>query len=269
LDNGIVFDLDPTLIRIGSFQIRYYGVIFAATFWAGFFLFRYYMMRAKFTSDQALWVLPWFIGGLIIGARLAHCLFYEPDRYLSDPFSMVYFWKGGLSSHGATVGILAGIFGYSRFVKTSYLDLVDRFSPCAAIGAACVRLGNFTNSEIVGKETTLPWAVRFVRYDHGVIARHPSQIYEFLLGAIVLVSLIIADRMAGKEDRPIGLITGLFAIIYFGGRFFVEFTKEYQGIDEGWSLTMGQWLCFPFIGIGIALVAYSKLVGRRPGESTQ
>ncbi|MCP4605046.1 MAG: prolipoprotein diacylglyceryl transferase [Proteobacteria bacterium] len=264
MDNGIVFDLDPVMLRFGSYQIRYYGAFFTVGLWAAFFCWGHYMKRAKFTSDQSFWILPWCLGGLIIGARLGHCFFYEPAKYLSDPIKIIYFWKGGLSSHGATIGILISLLGYSRSIKTSYLNVVDRFSLGTAIVAASVRIGNFANSEIVGRETDLPWAVRFVRYDQGTVARHPTQIYEFLLGIFVLVALLIADRLAGKESRPIGLITGLFALLYFGGRFFVEFLKEYQRIDEGWSLTMGQWLCMPFFAIGIGLIIYAKKVGRRP-----
>lgn len=286
MNEFFVFDMDPRLADLGFIQLRYYGSVFTLMFWIAFFVWRHYVVRAGHPTELAVKFLPWFLGGLLIGARLGHCLFYEPDYFLSHPVEMIYFWKGGLSSHGATVGLLAGLFGFCRTNGLGYIDVVDRFSPSAAIGAAMVRLGNFFNSEIVGRETDLPWAIKFVRHDCRPLgmcdvfkqegyettsrfaelvertpARHPTQLYEFLLGVAVLVVLLIVDRRAGGEKRPTGLIMGMFTVVYFGGRFFVEFTKEYQGIDDGWSLTMGQWLCIPFFLVGLGLLQYARTRG--------
>jgi len=283
LSDHLIFDLDPTFADLGFIQLRYYGTIFTLMFWIAFFVWRHYIVRAGHSTDLAVKFLPWFLGGLLIGARLGHCLFYEPDYFLSHPREILFFWKGGLSSHGATVGLLAGIFGFSRLHRLPFIDLVDRFSPSAAVGAAMVRLGNFFNSEIVGRETDLPWAVRFVRHDcrsadlcrvfrvpdpqahpdwgrlvELTPARHPTQLYEFLLGVAVLALLVLTDRRAGGERRPPGLIMGVFTVAYFGGRFFIEFTKDYQGVDDGWSLTMGQWMCIPFFLIGLGLLQYAR-----------
>ncbi len=258
MNHGILLDIDPVALEIGRFQLRWYGLMFMLMFWAGFFFWRHYLLRGGHTLETAVKILPWFMGGLLVGARLGHVLFYEPARFFADPVQILYFWKGGLASHGAVIGLLLGIFGYTRVQKMRYLDILDRFSPSFAIAAALVRLGNFFNSEIVGRETDLPWAVRFMRYDGGKIARHPTQIYEFLLGIGVLVLLIIIDRRAGKEQHPVGLIAGMGAVAYFGGRFFIEFAKEYQGVDTGWSLTMGQWLCIPFFLTGLAILQYSR-----------
>jgi phosphatidylglycerol---prolipoprotein diacylglyceryl transferase len=283
MNEHIVFDLDPQLVDLGFIQLRYYGTIFSLMFWIAFFVWRHYLLRSGRTTELAVRFLPWFLGGLLIGARLGHCLFYEPDFFLAHPTQMLYFWKGGLSSHGATVGLLAGLLAFGKIHKLGFLDTVDRFSPSAAVGAAMVRLGNFFNSEIVGRQTDLPWAIKFVRHDCkelglcGVFekaghestarfaelvertpARHPTQLYEFLLGVAVFVLLVVVDRRAGMEQRPTGLITGMFAVVYFGGRFFLEFTKDYQGIDDGWSLTMGQWLCIPFFLIGLGLLQYAR-----------
>ena len=258
MNHGILLDIDPVALEIGRFQLRWYGLIFMLMFWAGFLFWRHYMLRAGYALETAVKFLPWFMGGLLVGARLGHVLFYEPARFFADPVQIVYFWKGGLASHGAVIGLLLGLFCYVRLQKMRYLDILDRSSPSFAIAAALVRLGNFFNSEIVGKETDLPWAVRFQRYDGGEIARHPTQIYEFLLGIGALVLLIIIDRKAAKEQRPVGLMAGMGAVVYFGGRFFIEFTKESQGIDDGWSLTMGQCLCIPFFLIGLAFLQYAR-----------
>jgi prolipoprotein diacylglyceryl transferase len=270
MENGIIFDIDPVMLQLGPIQLRYYGTIFTLMFWIGFFQWRHYMLRGGYTQEMAVRLLPWFLGGLILGARLGHCLFYQPDIYLADPKQILFFWKGGLSSHGATVGLLAALLLYARFNRLPYIDIVDRFTPATATAAAAVRLGNFFNSEIVGRETDLPWAIRFVRYeDGGAVARHPTQLYEFLLGLFVLAVLTFVDHKAGKEKRPVGLIMGTFGAVYFGIRFFVEFTKEYQtSLDDSLALTVGQYLSIPACGIGVWLVVRALRHGRPPVPPT-
>jgi prolipoprotein diacylglyceryl transferase len=137
----------------------------------------------------------------------------------------------------------------------------------AALGSAAVRLGNFFNSEIVGRPTDLPWAVRFPIHDcrsqslcSAAVPRHPSQLYEFALGMLVLLGLFLIDRWAGKEKRPLGLLAGMFFVLYFTGRFLVEFVKEYQVdtlVVESSTLTMGQYLSIPMVLFGVLLVAWS------------
>ena len=255
MNNGFISNINPIITTLGPIQLRYYGLIFMMMFWVSFFVWRHYMKRGGYSDELLSAYLPWFLVSLLLGARLGHCFFYEPTRFLADPVSILFFWKGGLASHGATIGLLIGLYLFTRVHHVSYIDIIDRFSPGAAIAAAAIRLGNFFNSEIVGKATDLPWAVRFMRYsDYGTIPRHPSQIYEFTLGIAVLTLLLFVDKKFKKEARPRGLITGVFAVAYFGGRFFVEFTKEYQGIDNGWPLTMGQILCIPFVLIGAWLI---------------
>jgi len=157
------------------------------------------------------------------------------------------------------------MLGFSIKHKLRFIEILDRFSMSAAAGAAAVRLGNFFNSEIVGRDTDVPWAVQFVIYDRMMglspIPRHPSQLYEFALGIFVLISLYLADRKAGLEKRPAGLLSGMFLTLYFGGRFCIEFFKEYQtDLKDAQSLTMGQYLSIiPFIaGIGLVLWALTK-----------
>lgn len=253
---GFVWNLDPVLINLGPVQIRYYGVVFVCTLVIAYFFWRWQMRRGGFPKAVYEGFITWGAVATIVGARLGHCLFYEPDRYLSDPIQIIYFWQGGLASHGATIGLIAALLLYSTIHKLSFLELMDRFSPSAAIGAAGVRLGNFLNSEIVGRVTAVPWGVRFKLYqDGGAFARHPSQLYEFALGLFVLLVVVLADRWAGREKRPRGLLVGLFLLVYFAGRFCVEFVKEYQALDES-LLTMGQYLSIIPILIGAALVAW-------------
>jgi phosphatidylglycerol---prolipoprotein diacylglyceryl transferase len=147
-------------------------------------------------------------------------------------------WEGGLASHGAAAGLIAALVYFARREGLPLVEAMDRFSMSAAIGAVSVRIGNFLNSEVVGRKTDLPWAVKFPRslYDHGLPldqapARHPSQVYEALLGLGVLLILYLTDRRLG-EDRPLGLLAGFFLLLYFSGRFFTEFFKARKGATE-------------------------------------
>ena len=165
-------------------------------------------------------------------------MFYEPAYFISHPVRILCFWNGGLSSHGATIGIVITLFVFASKHHIKVIELMDRFSMSAAVGAVGIRLANFFNSEIVGRQTDLPWAVRFTYYDNGMVARHPSQLYEAGLGLLVLAVLYMVDRYSGRENRPLGMLAGLFLAIYFAGRFFVEFFKEYQVLDDSF-FTMG------------------------------
>ncbi len=256
MEAGIIFDLDPTIVRFGPFQLRYYGIIFVAMLYIGYFVWRNQVLRGGYREHIAQnFLLPGVLG-VVLGARLGHVLFYDPAYYLSNPLQIFVLWHGGLASHGAAIALIIVLILYARHYRSNILDLFDRFAFSAAIGAAMVRLGNFFNSEIVGRPTDLPWGVRFVRFDGGAVPRHPSQIYEFLMGLAILAILVIVDRKTGREHRPVGLLSGLFLALYFLARFLVEFVKEFQALSDS-ALTMGQYLSIlPFL-VGVALVVYA------------
>jgi prolipoprotein diacylglyceryl transferase len=260
MEAGIVFDLDPTIFRFGPFQLRYYGIIFVVMLYLGYFAWRSQILRGGYREEIAQNFLLWGVLGVVIGARLGHVLFYDPGYYLSNPLQILVLWRGGLASHGAAVALIAVLALYARHYRASILDIFDRFAFSAAIGAAMVRLGNFFNSEVVGRPTDLPWGVRFMRYDGGAVARHPSQLYEFLMGVAILVILVIVDRKSGREQRPVGLLSGAFLALYFLARFLVEFVKEFQALSDS-ALTMGQYLSIvPFL-IGMGLVGHALKQG--------
>jgi prolipoprotein diacylglyceryl transferase len=247
MEDSFIFNVDPVLFRIGTFQIRYYSIIFAFIFFAGYFIWRNQIIRGGYPKELAERFLLWAFIATIAGGRLGEALFYHSSRYLADPISLLYVWRGGLSSHGVTVGLVVALFIYALKNKLNVLEVFDRFSMTAALGAAMVRLGNIFNSEIVGCATDLPWGVKFIRYDGGQVVRHPSQLYESGLGFFVLFVLFLADRWAGKENRPLGLLTGLFFTLYFLGRFMIEFVKEPLVLKNS-VLTMGQYLSIiPFL----------------------
>jgi len=288
LDNGIVYYLDPIILTLGPLQLRYYGLIFASMLYLGFLFWRWQLLRGGYSSDLADRYLIWGVISVLAGSRLGHCLFYQADYYLANPVEILYFWKGGLASHGATIGLMVGMLGFSIRYRMRFIEVLDRFSISATGGAALVRLGNFFNSEIVGRVTDSPLGVKFLRHDcHSMglcqifetdnpeaharwaelvertPARHPSQLYEFALGMFVMLSLYMIDRWAGREKRPLGLMAGSFLAIYFFGRFFVEYFKEYQ-IDQlkAETFTMGQYLSvLPFL-VGVGIITWS-LVARK------
>ncbi len=269
MESCFVWDIDPVIVFLGPLQLRYYGLIFASMLYIGFIIWRKQMLRAGYSLELAERFLIWGVLAVLIGARLGHCLFYEPERYLSDPITILYFWKGGLASHGATVGLVVSMFLFCKKYKLRYLEVLDRMAMPSAVGAAAVRLGNFFNSEIVGRVTDVPWAVDFVRYDammgEPATCRHPSQLYEFSMGLFVLLSLYLADRFAGKEKRPLGLLAAMFLILYFAGRFTVEYFKEFQTLEES-VLTMGQYLSIVPFTAGVILLGW-VIAKRIPTEA--
>jgi prolipoprotein diacylglyceryl transferase len=188
--------------------------------------------------------------GTIIGARLGHCLFYEPDYYLANPLRILEIWKGGLASHGGTIGILVALALYARKNTDQPLGwLMDRLTVSVALTAACIRLGNFFNSEIVGKPTELPWAIVFERLDQ--IPRHPAMLYESV-SYFVLCGVCFYLYATRIDTLKRGFLTGLLLVWIFTSRFLLEFVKENQvAFESGLPLNMGQLLSLPFVALGI------------------
>ncbi|MBN2722730.1 MAG: prolipoprotein diacylglyceryl transferase [Deltaproteobacteria bacterium] len=257
---SFTWDINPEIFRLGPLAVRYYGLLFVGVFLGGFYFLRWQMMRVGWKEeDVSDFIIPGMLA-VILGARLGHVFFYEPGYYLSHPAQIIQFWKGGLASHGATLGLIVAIIYYAMRKKISIAEVADRFSFSAALGATLVRLGNFFNSEIVGRVTGGSWGVRFPRShedralafaNQEVPLRHPSQLYEALMGAAIILVLYLTDKALG-EKRPRGLLGAMFLSLYFTARFIVEFFKEYQtGLKEHHLLTMGQVLSIP-----LALAGY-------------
>ncbi len=254
---GFVWDIDPVILRVGPLQIRYYGLLLACVLVIGYYLWQWQMRKAGY-DEAVIIIFPWYIGVLgIVGARLGHCFFYESSYYLSNPVSIMKIWRGGLSSHGAALGILTAIFLYSHIKKIPWHVVLDSNAFVSALIATLVRIGNFMNSEIVGRVTELPWCVHFVRYqDKGMYCRHPSQLYEASFGLAILAGLILLDQKLRKK-RPPAFLSAIFLVSYFSCRFLVEFVKEYQTLPSDSPLTMGQYLSIPFFLTGVYLLVYA------------
>ena len=195
--------------------------------------------------------------GTVVGARLGHCLFYEPGYYLSHPLKILEVWEGGLASHGAAIGIILAIWIFGIRNKLTFLWVMDRVVIVVALSGLCIRTGNLMNSEIFGHVTSLPWGFYFLRAANPAEAldpRHPTEIYEGL--SYFIFFLILWRLYYIKKGKPEpGLFFGLFLILVFGLRFLVEFLKEPQvGFENGMALNMGQLLSIPFVLLGIYLV---------------
>ncbi|WP_372365680.1 prolipoprotein diacylglyceryl transferase [Candidatus Uabimicrobium sp. HlEnr_7] len=252
----IVWDVHPIIFQFGALQIRYYGLLFAAGIFIGYLHWRQQMMtRLGYEEDTAEDFVMWGFFAILIGARLGHCLFYDPEYFLSNPIEILKIYKGGLASHGATIALILVLFRHHIRYKIPFRDVLDSLTLSAGACAITIRLGNFMNSELVGRVTDFSWGIKFPIHAKmmGVElqTRHPSQLYEVFLGIIVYVTLLLIDRHY-KEKRPRGLLISVFFLVYFSGRFIVEYFKEYQVLTSG--LTMGQWLSVPFVLTGLYLL---------------
>ncbi len=266
--NFIIWDVSPEIFSIpqgvsivGGLSIRWYGLLFALSF-----IFGYIIMKKIFANEglgeKVLDQLSTYMLVLtIVGARLGHCLFYEPSYYLSNPFEILKVWEGGLASHGAAVGIILGLYFFARSNKKPYLWILDRVAIVVALAGFFIRTGNLMNSEIFGDITTMPWGFIFIRYyDHllAVDPRHPTQIYEALSYLAIFIFIYkLYWNQKGKTNN--GEITGYFLVLIWGVRFLVEFIKVPQvGFEETMFLNMGQILSIPLIIIGAVLLWNAK-----------
>jgi prolipoprotein diacylglyceryl transferase len=247
--------------------LRYYSLLFVVVFLGGHALLNWQVKRGGGSSDVASDFIVYGVLGVLVGARLGHVLFYDLDHAIKDPVWIFKIWTGGLASHGAVIGLIIAMYLFTKRRGVPFLEGSDRFAFSATLGATVVRIGNLLNSEIVGRVVPdQSWGMKFPRADipnsleqlsftaeelAGVKYRYPSQLYEIALGVAVFVGLLIADRAMGKEDRPRGALISWFFVLYFGGRLFTEHYKEIEALDPNSAITMGQWLSFPGLLLGL------------------
>lgn len=276
----IVWDWDPTFIMVGELDIRWYGLMWAVGILLAERVISHICKHEGLPQSTVESAFIWIVLGTFIGARVGHCLFYEPETYLPEPWRIITDIRdGGMASHGATIGILLGIWIFVRRNHLPFVWGIDRIGIVAPLAGAIIRFGNLFNSEIVGKPSDLPWAFQFVRHDaprafveYGgdvpasllaeIPARHPAQLYEAMcyLATFALLMWMYYKRDLGRR-RP-GLLFGVAMIGIFLTRFFIEFLKERQvEFEEAMTLDMGQWLSLPFILLGIVMIVRAM---RRP-----
>jgi len=263
----ITWDFNPAIFSIGNHEVRWYGLMFALAFLTGYWIFKRYLRSDKLTPEMVDSLLVYGAIATIVGARLGHCLFYEPDYYLKNPLEILKIWKGGLASHGFAVGFLIALWLYNRKYKITFLWLMDRLVIVVALGCAFIRIGNFFNSEIYGLPTNLPWGVEFVRdrlYDSTTgaklptVPRHPTQLYEAISYLLIFIVSFVFYRKRNMKIRD-GFIFSVTMIALFIARFLIEFVKNDQvAFEAGMKFNMGQLLGLPFIFAGIVILVWTK-----------
>ena len=262
---AIHWHVDPVLIHLGSLGIRWYSLLFVAGFILGWYIFRWFFRREGVPEKLLDPLLYTLLIATIVGARLGHCLFYQPDYYLGSwkGFWEIFMpWKGGLASHGGAIALILGMWWFSakygRKNGFDFLWIMDHLVITVAFAGCFIRLGNLFNSEIYGNVTTLPWGVIYDLRGE-TEPKHPTQIYEALSYLILgFILLRLYKKRLGSMYR--GSFFGLFLIGCFGMRFLIEFVKEPQvDFEQTMALNMGQLLSIPFVLAGLAILVYSLL----------
>jgi len=254
-----IWNVDPVLLHLGSLQLRWYGLLFVGSFFLGLMILQKIYKQEQ--RDPAILdnLLIYIMVGTVVGARLMHCLAYEPDFYLAHPLEILKIWKGGLASHGGLIGVLIALYLFTKKYQENYLWLLSRVTIPGALTAAFVRFGNLFNSEILGLPTDKPWAIIFERVD--MLPRHPVQLYEaFAYLTLFAILLIVYKKVSFSTSTKI--LPPLFLTYMFTVRFLLEYTKTKQA-DYTWDLplTTGQALSLPFIIIGVVwlLISLQKI----------
>ena len=276
----ILWNPDVVAFSLGPVEVRWYSLCWCLGLLAVYQLMHYLFKEQKLGEDKFEPMFIYCFLGILIGARLGHCLFYEPEYYLSRPMEMLlpmrkfadgeWHFTGyeGLASHGGTFGLMLAIILYSRKVKLNLMHILDNVAIVTPICAFAIRMGNLMNSEIIGRPTDVPWAFIFERVD--TLPRHPGQLYEALCYAsFFVVEWIIyraslrkrvADRYSSSQQgKPLfdirvgsGFYFGLCLFLIFFSRIFVELTKENQvDFESGMMFNMGQLLSVPFVLLGL------------------
>ncbi|RNL85637.1 prolipoprotein diacylglyceryl transferase [Sinomicrobium pectinilyticum] len=255
-------------IDLGFFMLRFYSLMFVVAFVLGWFLMKKIYLREGLTVKELDSLFIYTVLATLIGARLGHFLFYEPEMFIKDPlhiflpveFSPKFRIVGfrGLASHGAAIGIIIAMYYYSKkVIHKPVLWILDRVVIPVACGGVFVRLGNFMNSEIIGKPTNSDYGVVFQKLGE-TFPRHPSQLYE-AAGYIIVFLVLWYTYWKTDKRKHLGYIFGLFLVLLWTVRFIVEFFKENQvAFEDQLSLNMGQWLSIPFILIGFYLIYRSR-----------
>ena len=275
---SINWNPNPELFNLFGISIRYYGLLWAVGIFFAYVVVHYQYRDKKIEEKKFDPLFFYCFFGILIGARLGHCLFYDPGYYLSHFWEMILpikfmpdgNWKftgyEGLASHGGTLGLIIALWLYCRKTKLHYMDVLDMIAVATPITACFIRLANLMNSEIIGKPSDVPWAFIFERVD--MQPRHPGQLYEAIAYLILFFIMIYLYKNYSKKLHR-GFFFGLCLTYIFTFRFFIEFLKENQeDFENSMMFNMGQWLSVPFIIIGVyfmfrlANLMNSEIIGK-------
>lgn len=267
----IIWDPNLFAFHIGSFGIRWYSLCWGIGLALAYILVRRLYKEQKIKDEYFDPLLLYCFVGILAGARLGHCLFYQPEYFLSSwehavemivPMhhmadgSWKYVGYEGLASHGGTIGLIIALYLYYRRTHLNLWIVLDNIAIATPITACFIRLGNLMNSEIIGKVTDVPWAFIFEKVDK--VPRHPGQLYEAIAYAVFF---FVGWYLYRHKPQKIGtgFFFGLCLTLIFTFRFFIEYTKDIQvDFESGMFLNMGQLLSIPFVIIGIACMTGGK-----------
>jgi prolipoprotein diacylglyceryl transferase len=258
----LFIDWNPDVVafHLGPFAVRWYSLCWCVGLLSVYMLMPRMFREQKLTEEQFDPMFLYCFAGILIGARLGHCLFYEPEYFLAHPLEMIlpvkfgadgsWHFTGyeGLASHGGTIGLIAALWFFARKVHLTYLHVLDNVSIVTPVTAMFIRLGNLMNSEIIGRPSDVPWAFVFERVD--ALPRHPGQLYEALCYAFFFLIHWYCYRR-WPEKVGTGFFFGLCIFLIFLSRIFIEYTKENQvAFEDGMLFNMGQLLSVPFVLLG-------------------
>ncbi len=257
---------DPVALQLGPVAIHWYGLTYLAAFGLFLFLGLRRLRHPPFASlvQQGLWkrqdvedILFLGVVGVVLGGRIGYCLFYKPGYYLSHPLEIFYVWQGGMSFHGGLLGVIVSQWWFAHSRGRPFLQVMDFVAPCVPTGLASGRVGNFINGELWGRfaPPDLPWGMVFPQ-SGSMLARHPSQVYQFLLEGLLLFVLI---WLYARKRRRLGEVSAVFLVGYGVLRFVAEYFREpdsFLGL-LALNMSMGQWLCVPMVLGGAGLWAWS------------
>ncbi len=239
--------INPVLLDLGPLQIRYYGLLYALAFLMGYFILRKLSKRFNIKEETVDDYMPYIILANILGARLFEVLFYNPSYYFSNPLKIFAIWEGGLASHGAIIAIILVTYYFCKKRNIKTYNFLDMVAIPAALGASFIRIGNFLNSELIGKITSLPWGVYFTNYSG---LRHPVQIYQAIGHVIIFFILLSMLKLKNRKEGTI-----FWSLLFLDSlfRFITEFFKD---LPSGYglqllNLNLAQWLSIVIILISI------------------
>ncbi|MEN8251709.1 MAG: prolipoprotein diacylglyceryl transferase [Bacteroidota bacterium] len=277
--NYIHWNPDPEIVNIFGLSIRYYGLLFVTGLILSLYILGWIFKKENIPSKNLERLSIYGMIGILAGARLGHCLFYEPSYFLAHPLEMFlpirilpeggvkFTGYQGLASHGGALGLIVALYFYSRKTKHSLIDTIDLIAVVAGLGGGFIRLANLMNSEIIGKPSTVSWSFIFERIDN--VPRHPAQLYEAISYFLIFAIMMVLYKTKRKKFRN-GSLFGLVLILIFVARFFIEILKENQvGFEEGMKFNMGQILSLPYILVGIGFMIYGIIKTKRIAYSTR
>lgn len=265
----IHWNINPEIFNLFGIPLRYYGTLFVGGLILSIYILSLIFKKENIPLENLEKLSIYGIVGIFAGARLGHCLFYDPSYYFSHPLEIIlpvqisadggFTFTGyqGLASHGGTLGLIIALIIYAKKTKESIIKTIDLLAIVGPLGAFFIRLANLMNSEIIGIPTNVPWAFIFVRVDN--LPRHPAQLYE-AISYLLIFGLMLYLYKTRQEILKNGFFFGLVITLIFTARFFIEFIKERQvPFEEQMQFDMGQLLSIPFIVLGIGFIIYGLI----------